>query len=112
VTTPNPPQGVTLTYYLKQTLPKDGKVTIVITDRDGLKVREIEAPGTAGIHRVTWTLRPASAGKNEKPRKTVGGMVEPGRFKATLYKPGDKDNVLLDGPIEFNVQRPRGETRR
>jgi len=58
---PNPPNGALITYYLKQALPQPGRVRVTVKDASGKVVRELNGPNEAGIQRVVWDLRLASA---------------------------------------------------
>ena len=92
VTTPNPPFGAVLTYYLRQALAEDSTLVLTITNEAGERVRQIDLPADTGIRRVAWDLRhdpppeppedADSAGRRRRPR--VGERVTPGRYVATL----------------------------
>jgi photosystem II stability/assembly factor-like uncharacterized protein len=62
----NPPYGATLDYYLREPAPQ---ATLRITSADGRLVRQLAAPGTAGLHRVIWDLRLAPP--PQAPRSTT-----------------------------------------
>ncbi len=126
-TTPNPPMGALLTYYLKEgpttarearqatekTLREKGtdtpfpgfdrlrdeaiegkpKVLLVISDASGRKVRWIEGPAKAGLHRVNWDLRGPSpdpvdlnppAFRPPWAGSSIGPLTAPGRYSAEL----------------------------
>jgi hypothetical protein len=126
-TTPNPPMGALLTYYLKEapttarearqatekTLREKGtdtpfpgfdrlrdeaiegkpKVLLVISDASGRKVRWIEGPAKAGLHRVNWDLRAPSpdpvdlnppAFRPPWAGSPIGPLTAPGRYSAEL----------------------------
>src|SRR6266446_1027877 len=83
----------------KQEVKKEGKVKIVVTDKDGKMIRELEAPGSAGVNRTNWDLRynpPAeptpeqldaiAAGYGFGPR---GPYAEPGEYQIKITA-GDK----------------------
>jgi photosystem II stability/assembly factor-like uncharacterized protein len=57
--TPNPPYGAMIDYYLRTAL--QGNVRITITDKSGKVVREMTGPAEAGVNRVEWDLRLPSA---------------------------------------------------
>ncbi len=106
-TTPNPPVGVTLSYYLRDGLTqKDNhKIVLAITDVKGKPVRQINGPTTPGLHRVQWDLRrgPQSAGDRESEHRgrrsrhgrQSGPLVEPGRYTITLTKVVDGSKTIL-----------------
>lgn len=126
-TTPNPPGGALLTYYLKEapttarearqatekTLREKGtdtpfpgfdrlrqealesgpKVLVVISDSAGRRVRWIEGPAKAGLHRVNWDLRGPSpdpvdlnppAFRPPWAGSSIGPLTAPGRYSAEL----------------------------
>ena len=64
----NPPYGADINYYLKSA--SNGPVTIAIQDAKGQTVRTLNAPGTAGLHRVYWDLR-------DMPSKRVAYRTSP-----------------------------------
>jgi hypothetical protein len=90
---------------------KEGKVKIVVTDKDGKVVREFEGPGAAGVNRANWDLRynPAAeptpeqleamrAGYSEGPR---GPHVEPGKYTIRIKagtKEATQEVVVEDDP--------------
>jgi photosystem II stability/assembly factor-like uncharacterized protein len=59
--TPNPPYGAMIDYYLR-TAPS-GNVRITITDKSGKVVRELTGPKEAGVNRAEWDLRLGAAGQ-------------------------------------------------
>ncbi|MEK6287657.1 MAG: hypothetical protein AABO57_18220 [Acidobacteriota bacterium] len=52
---PNPPYGAIIDYYLKAA--PQGNVSITITDKSGKVVREMTGPKEAGVNRAVWDLR-------------------------------------------------------
>jgi hypothetical protein len=93
----NPPYGTVLTVWLAET--PSGPVTLTIADAAGKPVRALEAPATAGLHRVIWDLE-TDAAKAEKPEEgssepeltrseeRAARIVPPGTYQATLRWPG------------------------
>lgn len=69
--TPNPPYGAMIDYYLRAASP--GNVRITISDKSGKVVRELSGPAEAGVNRVEWDLRLPSAAQ------TGGGFPGGGR---------------------------------
>ncbi len=61
-TTPNPPSGAVITYYLPKTLkptPQEkrrhhGPVSIVVTNAAGQKINTLYGPAKAGINQIVW----------------------------------------------------------
>ena len=102
--------GTEIAYPTEAQLTAEGMepspvVELKVTDASGNVVRRIEAPVTAGIHRVSWDLRYPSM----VVRKTSGGgsgdgpFVMPGEYTATLYRMVDGKMTRLSGPQSFNV---------
>ena len=93
---PNPPFGTTLTYYMKDSIPRGRTLTLAIFDSTGKKVRDLAINAKPGLHRVTWDLRmapgyvlPRTAAESQ-PR---GPFVLPGRYVARLAVPG-RDSIM------------------
>ncbi len=90
----NPPYGATLTYHLRDLLPRGSQLVLTITDTAGERVRRITLPNKSGVQRVTWNLRrdPASrrrgAGQSGRSRPgrrgRRGPSVEIGNYTARL----------------------------
>jgi len=64
---PNPPNGASITYYLKTKPPEKEKVKITVSNKEGRVIRDIDGTGDVGLNRVTWDLRTRSV--NEAPRE-------------------------------------------
>jgi photosystem II stability/assembly factor-like uncharacterized protein len=54
---PNPPMGAYIRYHLGSDLPEEGAVQLAIVGGDGEVIRNLDGPGTAGMHQVIWDLR-------------------------------------------------------
>jgi hypothetical protein len=88
---PNPPDGATITYFLKAKAGDKEEVKIAITDASGAVVREIKGPKEKGLNQASWDLRlepptaprPASEGESffGPPR---GPLVSPGTYTAKV----------------------------
>jgi hypothetical protein len=89
-TTPNPPFGAILTYFLRDPLPENTTLVLTITDGDGNRVRQLDLPADTGIQRVAWDLRrdpPEPEGDPDEIRRRrprLGDRVGTGRYAATL----------------------------
>jgi photosystem II stability/assembly factor-like uncharacterized protein len=101
-TTPNPPFGAVLHYYLGEDfkLNDDDKITLVVTDAKGEPVRQIIGPTAAGLHRLVWDLRrspqPQEQGRSQGRRRSrPGELVEPGEYKISLLKVIDNQETVL-----------------
>jgi len=109
---PNPAFGAVITYFLRDTLPKGGDVTLGIYDPAGNRVRELTANKKRGMHRVTWDLRTAPPYTVRRPanqvgepqsrqREPSGPFVLPGRYTARLtVKEGSGTPIVREVPIE------------
>ncbi|MDP5071473.1 MAG: glycosyl hydrolase, partial [Congregibacter sp.] len=85
-------------------------VFVLVKDANGNVVRRVEGPVEKGFQRITWDLRfPApeaitvSQAAADEPAE--GMMAAPGTYSAALYKRVDGKVSLLDGPVEFEVER-------
>ncbi len=83
--TPNEPNGMTLTFYLKDA-PTE-KVTLTVTDVTGKVVRTLEPAAKAGLNRVFWDL--SEGGRGAAP----GGEFRPGAGLRTV--PAGEYSVTL-----------------
>jgi photosystem II stability/assembly factor-like uncharacterized protein len=80
--TPNEPNGLTLTYYLKEQ-PKE-KVTLTVVGPEGRTVRTLEGTNKAGINRVALQLGGFGFQQGSDTRE-----IPPGEYDVTLQV-GDK----------------------
>jgi hypothetical protein len=109
---PNPAFGAIITYFLRDSLPKGGDVTLGVYDATGRRVRELSANKRQGMHRVTWDLRNAPPYTVRRPpgqasettfrqREVTGPFVLPGRYTARLtIKAGSATPTVHEMPIE------------
>lgn len=100
-TTPNPPCGASLTYYLRDSLPQDdkNKVMLEVTDCDGNRVAVVLGPTVAGLHRVTWNVQGNTKQDQSEGRRGPSVLVEPGEYRVTLTK-------VIDGVVT-NLGEPQ-----
>ena len=105
---PNPPFGSTLTYYLKDSLPKGRELTLAIHDSTGKRIRDLTVNSKPGMHRATWDLRLPAPYINTKAQGTnnqpTGAFVLPGRYVARLTLAGD-DTLMsryVETPLTVN----------
>ncbi|MDJ0976795.1 MAG: hypothetical protein QNJ98_20235, partial [Planctomycetota bacterium] len=83
----NPSMGAAIHYRLA----KNAKaVSLKLTKQDGTLVRELEAKGDAGLHRVAWDLRaaPPPAREGQQRRWRRGRRVQPGTYHVVLEVDG------------------------
>jgi photosystem II stability/assembly factor-like uncharacterized protein len=102
----------------KQEAKKEGKAKIVVTDKDGNVVRELDGPGAAGVNRSNWDLRynpPAeptpeqleaiAAGYGFGPR---GPYAEPGEYTIKITAGGKEASQKLtvedDPRLQLSVE--------
>ncbi|MBA2708373.1 MAG: glycosyl hydrolase [Gemmatimonadaceae bacterium] len=84
---PNPPFGSTITYYVKDSLPKGRTLSLAVFDSTGKRVRELTVNSKQGLHRSTWDLRmaaPYSLPRAPADKQPNGAFVLPGRYTARL----------------------------
>jgi photosystem II stability/assembly factor-like uncharacterized protein len=93
---PNPPFGATLTYYVRDSLPKGRTLSLAIFDSTDRKIRDLTVNPKAGLHRATWDLRLAAPYYNPRPQgsrgQPQGAFVLPGRYTARLTL-GGRDSI-------------------
>jgi photosystem II stability/assembly factor-like uncharacterized protein len=104
---PNPPFGATLTYLVKDSLPKGRTLSLAIFDSTNKRVRDLTVSSKPGLHRSTWDLRlappyvvqraPGQGGGRGQPQ---GAFVLPGRYTARLALTG-RDSVA---PVTMETQ--------
>jgi photosystem II stability/assembly factor-like uncharacterized protein len=70
----NPPEGVTLTYFVKAYTGDPVKIAVSVAD--GPPVANLTGPGTPGLIRIVWDLKPSKdllteyGGEGQKPVRT------------------------------------------
>lgn len=103
---PNPPYGSTLTYYIKDSLPKGRTLTLAIFDSTNKRIRDLTVNNKRGLHRVTWDLRlappyinPNARGNRGQPQ---GAFVLPGHYTARLALTGRGDSIAAQS-VETQV---------
>ncbi|MDH7492525.1 MAG: hypothetical protein QHH44_01440 [Candidatus Saccharicenans sp.] len=87
---PNPPVGVNIYYYLKQ---QASKLTVVIKDFEGQVVQEINGAVSPRLQRVFWGLNRRTTqapGQFGFGRGMEARMVEPGLYRASLLVDGQE----------------------
>ena len=99
---------------LREELNERGpQLFLVVSDASGRAVRRIEAPATAGVHRVNWDLRgPApdpvdlSAPGFRPPwaNQPRGPLVAPGRYTAELLMVSGSGARRIGEPRSFTVK--------
>lgn len=94
---PNPPRGALVHYYLEAARP--GTKLTVRDEKDTL-VRELDAPGEAGLNRAVWDLRASGPAGVPNGR---GPFVLPGIYQLHLTAGADRVSapVRVDWDPEF-----------
>lgn len=85
LSTPNEPNAVVFSYYLKAIT--DGSVALTVTDGDGEIVAELQGPKEAGLHRLSWNMHRQNRGEQTRGRRS-GPAVDPGEYLVTLEVSG------------------------
>lgn len=106
-TTPNPPFGAILSYYLRDGIEQNtsNNFMLTVTDKKGDLVSRITGPTTAGLHRVVWDLRysppdkeqeqSSESGEHRRSRRHPGSLVETGQYTIRLLKVSDDQKKAL-----------------
>ncbi|MDH4197814.1 MAG: hypothetical protein OEW05_10430, partial [Candidatus Aminicenantes bacterium] len=79
---PNEPNAVVITYFLKA--KGADKVKVKVADADGEVVAEITGPAEAGLNRVLWDMRVRQSQAPGGGMFRSRGFVEPGTYSVTL----------------------------
>ncbi len=112
-------KGETLPYPTRDELRAEAEALppqmyFSIYDEQGKIVRNLVAPATEGMHRITWdlrypapALRPEQGGEGEQDffwgEQPGGALVMPGKYTARLYKKVDGTVTELGQPQTINV---------
>lgn len=96
-----------------EALESGPKVLVVISDAAGRRVRTLEAPARAGVHRVNWDLRAPSPQpvvldppgfRPPWAGEPVGPLVAPGRYTAALLIVSSSGVREVGPPQSFEVK--------
>ena len=117
----NPVDGVELTYRL---MSGSGSAMMSVENADGVVVRELTVPGTAGTHRVNWDLRHGGPGVSDewtrhdspvlaRSIETWGPWVSPGTYTVTVEAGGQRGETIVDvrGDPESPITQEMYESR-
>jgi hypothetical protein len=83
---PNEPNGITLTYYLKEASSGNAKISIKTPAGD--EVATLQGPVQAGINRVVWSLEGRGGGFGGFRGGNSQPPPEPGSYVATIEVAG------------------------
>ena len=78
----NPPEGVLLTYWLRDL--GEEQPTLTITSEGGQPVAAFKLPRTPGLGRISWNLRPTKDLLTPYGGLGADKFVRPGTYTATL----------------------------
>jgi len=104
----NPPTGTSVWYSLGE---PQAEVTIAVTDEDGHAVRTLNGPGTAGLHRVTWDMKPDAPDPTRRPTLSeteAHRWVPVGTYRLTLTAGTISRSRLVDVIDERSGGPPHG----
>ena len=85
-------------------------VILTVSDSENHVVSRITAPGSAGIHRVSWNLRfPSStpvrsAAPEGRERQASGPLTVPGTYQVALSQYARDTFKTLAGPVSFRTE--------
>ena len=91
---PNEPVGLTINYFLKKA--SAGNVKVRITDPYGEEMAALEGKAEAGLHRVFWDMRKASAAPSGQGTQAPAAPAQ-ARFAARMVAPGEYVIILEVG---------------
>ena len=83
---PNPDAGAAIDYYLRDPVPGNRPVTVIVSDASGAVIRTLTGPGLRGINRVRWDLRmepPPTAGDGAPAGGPGGEPIGPSVLAGT-----------------------------
>lgn len=104
--TPNEPNAVSIYYYLG--CNAGDKISITIRKPSGETIRSLEGPGTPGMHKVLWDMRPEIDPEDRFRlwrRGSFGGMMEPGEYLAEIEMNGRslKRKIVIKGRAGWTI---------
>ncbi len=92
----------------REELEDPAAVVLTVRNSDGAVVRQLNAPSSAGLHRLAWDLRHANL-RSETDGKldanTAGPLAAPGTYTAELSQRIDGVTTALAGPVTVAVER-------
>ena len=106
----NPPFGALISYYLGRNAPS---VRITVANRQGTVVRTLQAPTSAGLHRVAWDLRhepPPYGGQSGGGEEGVGQEADTVAARHVLPHPITPQGPFV-APGTYRVTLEAGSTR-
>jgi hypothetical protein len=118
---PNPPMGALLTYYLRDDAAGGAKYVLTVADSAGKQIRQLDADSRAGVHRTPWDLRETPPPAPAAPAGGRGGrggggaalggrgfgrggpLIQPGRYTVTLGRLAEGQVTPLGTPQSVEV---------
>ncbi len=98
----NPPEGVLLTFHLKDVQAEPAKLSITTTS--GAPVASFEVPGLPGLGRVAWNLKPTKDALSEYGGDGPDRLVPPGEYLVTLSYGKAKEKAKLQVTVADGIQ--------
>jgi photosystem II stability/assembly factor-like uncharacterized protein len=98
----NPPEGALLTYWIRDL--GDEPVTLGITGEDGQPVAHLKVPGTPGLGRVNWNLRPTKDNLTQYGGMGADKFVRSGTYTVTLSQGATKVTQKLVVAIAAGIE--------
>jgi len=98
----NPPEGALLTAWLRETGEEPAKLTIA--DASGRPLADLPLPGTPGLNRASWDLRPTKEYRTEYGGEGARKLVAPGEYIVTLSRGKERVSQRLVVTIEEGIE--------
>lgn len=98
----NPPEGAVLTAWLRE--PDEEAAKLTISDASGRPVADLPLPGTPGLNRVSWDLRPTKEYRTEYGGEDPRKFVPPGEYLVTLRRGKERATQKLLVTIEEGIE--------
>jgi photosystem II stability/assembly factor-like uncharacterized protein len=98
----NPPEGAILTFWVREFTGDPLKISIV--NAQGQTVANLNAPGTPGLGRVSWDLRPTKDVLTSYGGAGADKLVAPGEYTVTLTRGQAKSTQKLSVTIAEGIE--------
>lgn len=89
----NPKEGALLTFWVKEATGDPVKVSV--ENADGQPVASFDAPGTPGLGRVSWDLKPTKEFRTEYGGVPADRHVKPGDYRVSVTYGEEKSTQTL-----------------
>jgi photosystem II stability/assembly factor-like uncharacterized protein len=98
----NPPEGALLTAWVRELDAEPVKLTV--TDASGRPVANLALPGTPGLNRVAWDLRPTKDLLTEYGGEGTRKLVPPGVYTVTVTRGTERSTQPLTVTIAEGIE--------